>query len=52
MSDTTTPNSHENKGSGANRRSDSVGTIGAPEVEISRWECDDDDDSSVIRGTN
>ena len=50
MSDTTTSNSHENKGSGADRRPDAVGTIGAGEVEISRWEPDDDDDSSVIRG--
>jgi hypothetical protein len=50
MSDTTTLNSHGNNGSGADRRPDSVGTIGAGEVEISRWECEDDDDSSVIRG--
>jgi hypothetical protein len=54
MSDTTTSNSHENKGSGADHRPDALGTIGAGEFETSRrhWEYDDDDDSSVIRSIN
>jgi hypothetical protein len=50
MSDTTTSKSHGNKGSGPDRQPDSVGANGAGEIEIIRWECDDDDDSSVIRG--
>jgi hypothetical protein len=50
MSDTTTSNSHGDKSSVADCQPESVGAIGAGEVEISRWENDDDDDSSVIRG--
>lgn len=42
----------ENKGSGTDRWPDAAGTISACEVEIGRWECDDDDDSSVICGIN
>ena len=52
MRDTTTSNSHGNKGSGADRQPESVDAIGEGEFEISRWECDDDDDSSVIRCIN
>ena len=50
MSDTTTSKSHGNTGSGADRQPDSVGANGAGGAETSRWECDDDDDSSVICG--
>jgi|BarGraIncu00421A_1022006.scaffolds.fasta_scaffold287821_1 hypothetical protein len=50
MRETTTSRSHRNNGADADCQPESGDAIGAGEVEISRWEPDDDDDSSVIRG--